>query len=71
MDLVKANHHGSNYSNGELWFEVTRPEYIVVSCGQNNIYGHPGAKAIARMEACGAEIFYTMKNGQICFPLIQ
>ena len=71
VDLVKANHHGSNYSNGELWFEVTRPEYIVVSCGQNNIYGHPGAKAIARMEACGAEIFYTMKNGQICFPLIQ
>lgn len=71
VDLVKANHHGSNYSNGELWFEVTRPEYIVVSCGKNNIYGHPGAKAIARMEACGAEIFYTMENGQIRFPLIQ
>ena len=71
VDLVKANHHGSNYSNGELWFEVIRPEYIVVSCGKNNIYGHPGAKAIARMEACGAEIFYTMENGQIRFPLIQ
>lgn len=71
VDLVKANHHGSNYSNGELWFEITCPEYIVVSCGKNNIYGHPGAKAIERMEACGAEIFCTMENGQIRFPLIQ
>lgn len=71
VDLVKANHHGSNYSNSEKWLATVRPEYIVVSCGKNNLYGHPGAKAVERMEESGADIFYTMENGQITFPLIQ
>jgi len=43
----------------------------VVSCGENNLYGHPGTKAIERIQACGAEIFCTMDGGQITFPLIQ
>ena len=71
VDLVKANHHGSNYSNGELWFNVLSPEYIVVSCSATNLYGHPGVEAVERMEASGAQIFYTMDGGQITFPLIQ
>ena len=71
VDLVKANHHGSNYSNGELWFEVLSPECIVVSCSATNLYGHPGVRAVERMQASGAKIFYTMENGQVTFPLIQ
>ena len=71
VDLVKANHHGSNYSNGKLWLEKLKPEYIVISCGKNNRYGHPGKDAVLRMKEWGAEIFYTMEGGQITFPLIQ
>lgn len=71
VDLLKANHHGSNYSNGENWLATTCPRFIVISCSENNRYGHPGPKAIERMEAIGAEIFCTMENGQITFPLIQ
>ena len=71
VDLLKAIHHGSNYSNGDMLLENVKPEYIVVSCGENNLYGHPGVKAIARMEAIGAQIFYTMDNGQVTFPLLQ
>ena len=67
VDLVKANHHGSNYSNGAYWFATLKPEYIVVSCGKNNLYGHPGAKAVERMEESGAQIFYTMELGQVKF----
>lgn len=71
VDLFKANHHGSNYSNGALLLEKLSPKYIVVSCGENNVYGHPGKDAVKRMEESGAEIFYTMDGGQITFPLIQ
>ena len=71
VDLFKANHHGSNYSNSSDLLELIQPEYVVVSCGENNLYGHPGIKAIERMRACGAEIFCTMDGGQITFPLIQ
>ena len=70
-DVLKVGHHGSNYSNGSKWFEYLKPEYIVVSCSKRNLYGHPGKKAVERMEASGAKIFYTMEGGQITFPLIQ
>lgn len=65
VDLFKAIHHGSNYSNGTLLLETIQPEYIVVSCSENNLYGHPGVKAVERMEEMGAEIFYTMESGQV------
>ena len=71
VDLVKANHHGSTYSNGKLWFDTLCPEYIIVSCSAVNRYGHPGKEAVERMEASGAQIFYTKEGGQITFPLIQ
>ena len=71
VDLFKANHHGSNYSNSSKLLERICPEYIVVSCSKKNLYGHPGEKAVERMEESGAKIFYTMENGQIAFPLIQ
>ena len=71
VDLFKANHHGSNYSNSTMLFEQIIPEYIVVSCAMKNLYGHPGEAAIERMKECGAEIFYTMESGQVTFPLIQ
>lgn len=71
VDLFKANHHGSNYSNSTLFLEIIRPEYVVVSCSATNRYGHPGPLAVKRMHACGAEVFYTMDDGQITFPLIQ
>lgn len=71
VDLVKANHHGSNYSNGEKWLEAISPKYIVVSCSATNLYGHPGEQAVERMVVSGAKLFYTMESGQITFPLIQ
>lgn len=69
VDLFKAIHHGSNYSNGSLILEKLQPEYIVVSCGENNLYGHPGAQAVERMEGTGAELFYTMEGGQITIQI--
>ena len=71
VDLWKANHHGSNYSNSIEFIKTIQPEYIVISCGKNNLYGHPGIKAVERMETIEAELFYTMENGQVTFPLIQ
>lgn len=69
VNLFKANHHGSNYSNGSLLLDVIQPEFIVVSCSKRNLYGHPGKKAVERMEESGAEIFYTMDGGQVSIKL--
>lgn len=63
--LFKGIHHGSNYSNSEALLQGILPEIIVVSCGENNLYGHPGTEAVERFLASGADVFYTMENGQI------
>lgn len=65
VDIYAAAHHGSNYSNSEALLSEINPEIIVVSCGKNNIYGHPGEKAVKRMENSGADIYYTMDIGQV------
>lgn len=63
--LYKASHHGSKYSNSKEILEVLQPEVCVVSCSENNNYGHPAEEAIANMEAEGSQVYYTMKSGQV------
>lgn len=65
VDFYKAAHHGSKYSNSEEFLSVLSPTVAVVSCGENNRYGHPGEKAITHMKKAGSRIFYTMEGGQI------
>lgn len=65
IDIYKAAHHGSKYSNSAEYLQRLAPKMAVISCGERNRYGHPGAEAIAHMEATGSRIFYTMNSGQI------
>lgn len=65
IDLYKAAHHGSEYSNSEAYLKALSPKLSVISCGEKNRYGHPGEGAVKCMEASGSRILYTMKSGQI------
>lgn len=65
VDLYKAAHHGSKYSNSQEFLEALLPRLSVISCAQKNSYGHPGEEAIAHMQAAGSRICYTMYGGQI------
>ncbi len=65
VNLYKVGHHGSKYSSGEEFLAIIQPKLAVVSCGRNNLYGHPAKETIHRMTELGIEIFYTMKEGQI------
>jgi len=65
VDLYKAAHHGSKYSNSKAFLEVIQPEICVISCGKGNSYGHPHAEAVENIEEIGAEVRYTMERGQV------
>lgn len=65
VDLYKAAHHGSKYSNSTQFLRALSPTLSVISCGARNRYGHPDAEAVAHMEDAGSRILYTMKSGQI------
>ena len=65
VDFYKAAHHGSNSSNSNEFLSRLSPKISVISCGEDNSYGHPGEEAVLHMEDAGSEVFYTMKSGQI------
>lgn len=65
IDILKAGHHGSKYSTGEKLLEKTTPEYVLISCGIDNIYGHPAKETLDRISGCGAKILSTSEKGQI------
>lgn len=60
---IKAAHHGSKYSNGEEFYQITDPKNIWISCGKDNVYGHPHKEALQRMEETGAVIYNTSESG--------
>ncbi len=66
VDVLKANHHGSKYSNSFLFLSCLSPEFVVISYGDNS-YGHPSVEAITRFRDVGAKLFETKKQGTITF----
>lgn len=65
VDFLKVAHHGSKYSTCQRFLDAVSPEIAVISCSAKNTYGHPSADTIKKLEDCGAQVEYTMKNGAI------
>lgn len=63
--ILKVSHHGSaNGSQMEL-LQVFKPDTALISCGENNRYGHPSKETVERIRNAGAGIYETMKYGAI------
>ncbi|MEI3193735.1 MAG: DNA internalization-related competence protein ComEC/Rec2 [Lachnospiraceae bacterium] len=63
--VLKVGHHGSRFSTGEDFLEAVSPGFAVISCAENNRYGHPAPETVERLERAGCRIFYTMKSGAV------
>ena len=66
-DVLKLGHHGSKTSSDTTFLAAVDPMYAVVSAGADNRYGHPHPEVIDRVEAVGATILETSKEGTITF----
>lgn len=66
-DVFQAGHHGSSTSNTSELLQAVNPYYVVVSCEENNSYGHPHKKVVQRFEELGITMLETYKYGSICF----
>lgn len=67
LELLIAGHHGSAYSTGDDLLAATKPDYVFISAGEDNMYGHPAPTLLNRLTAAGCNIYRTDENGTILF----
>ncbi|MDE7273874.1 MAG: MBL fold metallo-hydrolase [Lachnospiraceae bacterium] len=64
-DVYKAGHHGSRTSTSQKFFEAVNPSYAVISCGEDNSYGHPHAETLNTFRMNGVNVYRTDEDGTI------
>ena len=65
--ILKAGHHGSAGSTCFPLLRKVNPKHVVMSCGADNPYGHPNEVTIRRVQAVGATIWRTDRQGDLQF----
>ena len=63
--VLKVGHHGSKYSSSASFLNKVRPKYAIISCGNNNDYGHPHDVVIKKLKRLNSTILQTNKLGTI------
>lgn len=64
-DILKVAHHGSKNSTSKEFLDKINAEYAIISCGENNRYGHPHQELLQRLEASKMEVMITKDVGAI------
>jgi competence protein ComEC len=65
VDLLKIAHHGSRTASTEAFVAAVAPRVAVASAGTDNPYGHPAPPTLERLEAAGARVFRTDRDGAV------
>ena len=66
-DVYKMGHHGSRTSSSQALLDKATPDYVVVSCGIDNEYGHPHTEAMDRVK--GKTVYRTDTQGTIVLSI--
>lgn len=64
-DVLKVGHHGSSTSSSMDFLTAVSPDYAVISCGEDNSYGHPHSEVLARLAKIGASVYRTDKDSTV------
>ncbi|HEV8436666.1 MAG TPA: DNA internalization-related competence protein ComEC/Rec2 [Methylomirabilota bacterium] len=62
---LRVAHHGSRFSSTADFLDAARPAFAIISVGARNPFRHPTAEALARLEAAGARVYRTDRDGAI------
>ncbi|MCY6484352.1 ComEC/Rec2 family competence protein [Clostridium aestuarii] len=64
-DILKVGHHGSTSSTTTEFLNEVNPKVAVISCGQNNDYGHPNKETLSKLKGKNIIIYRTDIDGTI------
>ena len=62
---LKVGHHGNRLSSSEEFLAATRAAVAVISVGARNPFRHPTPETLARLEAAGARVYRTDRDGAV------
>ncbi|MGL5259014.1 MAG: DNA internalization-related competence protein ComEC/Rec2 [Lachnospiraceae bacterium] len=65
LDFLKIAHHGSKFSTSEDFLEKYTPQFAIISCGENNSYGHPSPIVLERLLSLNIPYYITMDKGAL------
>lgn len=66
-DVLKAGHHGSSTSSSIDFLNAVNPRFAVISCGEDNMYGHPHNEVLSAFENINAKVYRTDHDGGVTF----
>jgi competence protein ComEC len=66
-DILKVSHHGSKNASSIPFLLKCRPDYAVISCGKDNVFGHPSELVLTKLDMLGSKILRTDKDGAVIF----
>ncbi|MDK4350864.1 DNA internalization-related competence protein ComEC/Rec2 [Enterococcus thailandicus] len=66
-DIVKLGHHGSKSSTSPLLMSQLQAKLAIISCGANNLYGHPHQEVLTSLTKQHIAYRRTDKEGMIRF----
>ncbi|WP_254396011.1 ComEC/Rec2 family competence protein [Streptomyces sp. AC512_CC834] len=64
VDVMKVAHHGSAHQDFEF-LRRAAPRLALISCGEDNTYGHPAPGTVAALRAQGATVLRTDQDGAV------
>ncbi len=67
VDVLVAGHHGSKDATTQELLSAVMPEYVFISVGEDNRYGHPAPELLERLAEFGCIIYRTDENGTIIY----
>ena len=63
--VLKLSHHGSSTSSSQQFLDAVNPQYVIISLGKDNKYGHPHKEVMERLEKMNVPIYRTDAMGTI------
>lgn len=68
-DVLKVAHHGSASSTNDYLLQAVHPKFAVISVGARNVYHHPRAEVLSRLQHSGVRTYRTDLDGATSFFL--
>lgn len=64
-DVLKVGHHGSRHSSTRAFLAAAAPTLALISAGRHNLYHHPAAETLERLERQGVRVLRSDREGLV------